>query len=535
MDDRELRADPAGPIASARFPMRLVTAAVLIVVPACSRPAQPKAAATAAPAATRPAPPTTVAAAAPAPTAEPLPQGGPELVLPEEFRRVARPFTGDLPAMVKRRLVRVLVAHSATLYFVDRGQQGGATYDAGRLLEDELNRRYAKGALKMRVVFVPVSRDRMLRALRDGYGDIAAANLTVTPGRLKSVAFSEPVAKGVDEVVVSGPGAPEIRSVSDLSGREVHVRASSSFAGSLRALNAELAREGRAPVKIVPVDERLEIEDILEMTNAGLYPLTVADSHVARLWAQVFTGLRVLDGVAVRKNTSIAWALRSGNPRLKRFVDAFVKRNRVGTRMGNVISNRYFKSADWIKSPANERDLERFRSMVSLFRKYGKEYSFDYLLVTAQAYQESGLDQSKRSPVGAVGVMQLMPTTARDPNVNVQEIQILENNVHAGVKYLRFLIDRYFDDPGISPLDQGLLAIAAYNAGPARVSGLRVKARRTGLDPNRWFGNVELVAAREIGRETVQYVSNVFKYYLAYKLVTQRAEEKQAARRAARR
>jgi membrane-bound lytic murein transglycosylase MltF len=518
-----------------RVPILLLTTAALLAVPGCSRRAEPKAAPAAAPAAPRPAPPTTVAAATPPPAAAPLPQDGPELVLPEEFRRIARPFTGDLPAMVKRRMVRVLVAYSATLYFVDRGQQSGATYDAGRLLEDELNRRYAKGALKMRVVFVPVSRDRMLRALREGYGDIAAANLTVTAGRLRTVAFSEPVAKGVDEVVVSGPGAPEIRSASDLSGREVHVRASSSFAESLRALSAELARAGRAPVKIVPVDERLETEDVLEMTNAGLYPLTIADGHVARLWAQVFTGLRVHEDVAVRKDTSIAWALRSGNPQLKRFVDAFVKKNRVGTRLGNVISNRYFKSADWIKSPTSERDLERFRSMVSLFRKYGERYSFDYLLVTAQAYQESGLDQSKRSPVGAVGVMQLMPTTARDPNVNVPDIQVLENNIHAGVKYLRFLIDQYFDDPGIAPVDRGLLAIAAYNAGPARVSGLRARARRTGLDPNRWFGNVELVAAREIGRETVQYVSNIFKYYLAYKLVTQRAQEKQAARQAVQR
>jgi membrane-bound lytic murein transglycosylase MltF len=507
-------------------PLMLAAVATLLPVAACSPSGAPKAT-------TASAPPTTVAAA---PTAEPspTPQGGPALVLPEEFRRMAKPYTGDLDGMVRRRLVRVLVTYSATLYFVDRGQQGGATYEAGRVLEEELNRRFAKGALKMRVVFIPVARSRLLPALQAGYGDIAASNLTVTPGRLKSVAFSEPVASGVDEVVVSGPGAPEIRTVEDLSGREVHVRASSSFAESLQALNAAFARAGRKPVRVTPVDERLETEDILEMTNAGLYSLTVVDTHMARFWAQVFTGLRVHEDVAVRKGTSIAWALRKSNPKLKQFVDDFMRKNRVGTLMGNVILNRYLKSADWIKNPANERDLARFRSMVDLFQKYGKQYGFDWMLVTAQAYQESGLDQSKRSHVGAVGVMQLLPSTARDPNVNIPDIQILESNIHAGVKYLRFLSNQHFDDPRIGVIDRHLFAVASYNAGPGRISGLRAKAARMGLDPNRWFGNVEVVAALEIGRETVQYVSNIFKYYLAYKLVTQRSLDRKEALRAAR-
>jgi membrane-bound lytic murein transglycosylase MltF len=509
-----------------RLPLILTAAATLLQVAACSRSEAPKAT-------TASGPPTTVA---PTPTPEPSPtqQGGPALVVPEEFRRIAKPFTGDLDGMVKRRLVRVLVTYSATLYFVDRGEQGGATYDAGRLLEDELNRRFAKGALRMRVVFIPVVRDRLLPALRAGYGDIAAGNLTVTAGRLKSVVFSEPVATGVDEVLVNGPGAPEIKTVEDLSGREVHVRASSSFADSLASLNTRLAKAGRKPVRVVPVDERLETEDILEMTNAGVYPLTIVDTHMARLWAQVFTGLRVHEDVAVRRGASIAWALRTNNPKLKRFVDDFMRRNRVGTKMGNIISNRYFKSADWIKNPANEQDMARFRAMVDLFRKYGKQYGFDWLLVTAQAYQESGLDQSKRSHAGAVGVMQLLPSTARDKNVNIPDIHLLEDNIHAGVKYLRFLDDQYFDDPKIGAIDRQLFAFASYNAGPGRVSGLRTKAGRMGLDPNRWFGNVEVVAAQEIGRETVQYVSNIFKYYLAYKLVTQRQMEKKEASRAAR-
>jgi membrane-bound lytic murein transglycosylase MltF len=466
--------------------------------------------------------------AATAAAAEP----GPSLVVPEEFAAVARPRKDDLDAMVKRRMLRLLVTFSSTSYFVDRGRQGGMAYDAGRLLEDELNRRFKTGARKMHVVVVPVTRDQFLPALVEGRGDVAAANLTITPGRLSQVAFSAPVFSGGKEVVVTGPGAAPVARVEDLAGREVHVRASSSFAESLAALSRRLAKQGLPPVRAVPVDERLETEDVLEMANAGLFPVTVADDYMARLWAQVFTGLRVHENVAVRDGVEIGWAMRKQNPKLKRFVDEFARKNRVGTKMGNILTHRYLGSADWISNPGNERDLARFRSMVGVFRRYGREYDFDYLMVVAQAYQESGLDQSRRSRAGAIGVMQLLPSTARDPNVNIHNIQLLENNVHAGVKYMRFLVDRYFSDPGIDAGNRQLLAIASYNAGPARVAGLRDRARRLGLDSNRWFGNVEVVATREIGRETVQYVANIFKYYLAYRMVTERARGKAEARRA---
>jgi membrane-bound lytic murein transglycosylase MltF len=447
---------------------------------------------------------------------------------------MARPRTDDLDEMVRRRVLRMLVTYSSTSFFVDRGRQGGLAYDAGRLLEDELNRRFKTGPRRMHVVMVPVARDRLLPALLEGRGDLAAANLTITEERRSRAAFSAPVVSGVREVVVTGPGAPSVTRLEDLAGREVHVRASSSFAESLAGLNRRFAREGLEPVRVVPVDERLETEDVLEMVNAGLYPVTVADDYLARLWAQVFTGLRVHEAFAVREGGEIGWAIRRENPKLKALVDEFVRKNRVGTKMGNIISRRYLGSADRITSPDNERDMARFRSMVDLFRKYGERYEFDHLMVMAQAYQESGLDQSRRSRAGAIGVMQVLPSTARDPNVAVRDIHLLENNVHAGVKYLRFVVDRYFSGEGLDPVNRQLFAFASYNAGPARVAGLREKARRAGLDPDRWFGNVEVIAAREIGRETVQYVANIFKYYLAYRMVTERAREKAAAKRTGR-
>ena len=460
-----------------------------------------------------------------APGSEPV-TTGPALVVPDEFQGLWRPWKGDLDGIVERRGVRMLVTFNATNYFVDLGKQGGVTYEFGQLLEKELNRRFKKGNLSINVIMLPVARDRLLPALAEGYGDIAAANLTITEGRLQNVDFTDPVSKAVDQIVVSGPGAPALGRLEDLSGQTVYVRATSAFAESLQALNASFAEQGLDPVRIEMVHEDLETEDILEMTNAGVYPITVADSFMVDLWSRVLEDLRPHPEMALKKGTYIGWAIRQNSPRLKGFLNEFVKKNRQGTMIGNTLINRYFKKASWITNPGSQRDIERFRSMVALFQKYGDEYGFDHLMITAQAYQESGLDQSVKSRSGAIGVMQMLPSTARDKNVGIPDITVLESNIQAGVKYMRFILDRYFKDAEMDELNRHLFAFASYNAGPARVAGLRKKASQMGLDPNVWRGNVEVVAAREIGRETVTYVANILKYYAAYRLIEQRSTER---------
>jgi membrane-bound lytic murein transglycosylase MltF len=422
------------------------------------------------------------------------------------------------------------VTFNATNYFVDLGEQGGITYEAGRLLEKELNRRFKKGNLQIDVIFIPVTRDRLLPALAAGYGDIAAANLTITEGRRETVDFTDPLTKSVAQVVVTGPGAPELARIEDLSGQKVYVRASSAFYETLQGLNASLAEQGLAPVDIQTVHEDLEAEDILELTNAGVYPITVADSFMVDLWKRVLPKLQPQPGLELATDTYLGWAIRKDSPRLKAFLNEFARENKEGTLVGNMLLNRYFKKAEWLKNPGNQRDAERFRAMVDLFRKYSDEYGFNYLMVTAQAYQESGLDNDVRSRSGAVGVMQMLPSTARDKNVGISDIQPLENNIHAGVKYMRFILDRYFADAEMDTLNRHLFAFASYNAGPSRIAGLRRKAEQMGLDPNQWRGNVEVVAAREIGRETVTYVANIFKYYTAYRLIEERSRQRDQAK-----
>ena len=216
-------------------------------------------------------------------------------------------------------------------------------------------------------------------------------------------------------------------------------------------------------------------------------------------------------------------------PELLAAVNGFVKENGKGTLFGNVTFKKYFGGPNRISDALSEDAVAKFNATSKLFETYAERYDFDWLMVLAQAYQESKLDQSAKSPAGAIGIMQLLPTTAADPSVGIPDIDELENNVHAGVKYLRFIADRYFNDPMITPDDRLLLSMAAYNAGPAKLMRLRKEAEEAGLDPNKWFGNVELIAAKRIGRETVQYVGNIYKYYIAYKLG---AAHKMAARAA---
>jgi membrane-bound lytic murein transglycosylase MltF len=335
----------------------------------------------------------------------------------------------------------------------------------------------------------------------------------------------------VREIVVSGRSAARLTRLEDLAGREVYVRRSSSYHDSLRALNARLQQAGRRPVTIRLADENLEDEDIIEMTNAGLIGLTVVDQHKAEFWATVFDRIRLHRDLAVRAGGDIAWAIRKGSPKLRALVNAFAAETGEGSIVGNVLLRRYLRDNTWVRNPATQKEMRKFRATVGFFRKYADRYGFDHLMVAAQAYQESRLEPQLRSRAGAVGVMQIKPSTAAGAPIHIRDVHRVENNIHAGVKYLRFIVDDYFRDEPMDAVNKGLFAFASYNAGPARIAGLRRKAEADGLDPNRWFGHVERVAAREIGRETVQYVANVYKYYLAYRMVAEQSKNREEARR----
>jgi membrane-bound lytic murein transglycosylase MltF len=451
-------------------------------------------------------------------------------IAPEE---ATKPWTGDLDGMLKRGFIRILTVYGKTFYSVDKGVQRGAAYDVGSLFVEDLNKKLAKEKklerkhLKVRVLFIPVGRGELLPALAAGKGDIAMAALGVTEERQKLVDFSSPLVPNVSVLVVSGPASPAIPSVDDLAGKQVFVRRSSVYYESLVALNRRFAAEKKPAVIIKEAPEELEDEDLLEMVNAGLIPFTVSPDFYVNFWKQIFPKIRGHEGVALLTGANIAWAIRKGSPQLKAAADDFVARHAKGTAVGNQVLARYFKNAKYVKDAASESERKKFLALVQYFQKYGDKYDVDWLLMAAQGYQESQLNQAARSKVGAIGVMQVMPATGKE--LGVGDINEAEANIHAGVKYMRWMIDQYYGKEPMTKLDKALFAFASYNAGAGRISQLRKEAVRRGLDPNVWFHNVEYVAAEKIGAETVTYVSNIYKYFIAYKLIMEARVERERA------
>jgi membrane-bound lytic murein transglycosylase MltF len=468
-------------------------------------------------------------AAQPPPAKKPAGGAAPAPAKPTVQREVAvarfnEKWTGDLDGMIARRYVRVATAYNKTHYFIDKGVQRGTVYESMKLFEDELNTKLKSKNVRVHVVFIPMSREELLAAVVDGRADIAAAALTVTPARQKLVDFSQPTRTGVDEIVVTGPGSPAFASLDDLAGREVFVRPSSSYYANLVALNAQLKTKGKQEVVLKPAPETLEDDDLLEMVNAGLVKIAVVDNYIAEFWKQLLPNLVLHPDVAVAKGGVLGAAMRKNSPQLMAAANEWIKKHGPKTMFGNMMTQRYLKNTKFAKGATSPAELKRFQQTVEFFRAYAQKYDVDYLLMAAQGFQESGLDQNVKSAVGAIGVMQVMPATGKE--LKVGDIKDLEANIHAGVKYMRFMIDTYFEKEPMDRLNKGLFAFASYNAGPGRIRQLRREAEKRGLNPNLWFNNVERIASERIGRETVTYVSNIYKYYVAYRLAMDEVEQR---------
>jgi membrane-bound lytic murein transglycosylase MltF len=369
------------------------------------------------------------------------------------------------------------------------------------------------------VTIIPTRHDQLISGLLEGRGDIAAGILTITPERLEEIDFGKPFFRGVKQIVVTGPASPELASLDDLSGKEVFVRKSSSYWTHLEDLNERFAKEQKPPVILKAAPEDLQDDDLLEMLNAGLVGTVVVNRYQALLWAKVFKKLKPREDLVVNKGGDIAWMIRKDSPKLKAEIATFATTYGQKSDFGKALVKKYAGGTRFVKPAASASEIKKFEQTVEFFRTYSARYDMDYLLMMAQGYQESLLDQNAKSDVGAIGVMQLMPATGKE--MNTGDITQVGPNIHAGIKYISVMRNEFFANEPMDMRNKTLFAFAAYNAGPGRVQKLRKEAEKQGLDPNVWFNNVEVIAAKRIGEETVTYVSNIYKYYVAYTLVEQ--------------
>ncbi len=446
-------------------------------------------------------------------------QSNSTLELPINFER----RLGDLDAMAKQHEIRVLVVPSHSGFFYDKGHPEGIFYESFNEFQHFANQKIKSGGLRINVTFIPLRPEQLHRALAEGIGDIIGYPVIVTPEREKEVLFTAAIYSDVKQVIVSGPKAAPLSSLDDLSGKEVYVNPLTAYYETLQHLNESLQKANKAPIRIKSADPNLTDEDLLEMVNAGLIPATVTINVRAEFWSKILPHLTRHPGITLKEDGHLSWATRNDSPKLRQLLNDFIKDHQAGTSFGNTLLRRYLQNTKWVKGATSTEDMRKFDEYVRFFRKYAAEYNFDYLMLMAQGYQESGLDQSLRNPSGAVGIMQVIPKFAGAPPISVTDVSVAENNIHAGAKMMRNIADTYFNDDKLDSLNKTLMVFASYNAGPNRISRLRKIAASQGLNPNKWFGNVELVVAREVGQQTVQYVSNIFKYYVAYKLTLEEA------------
>lgn len=440
----------------------------------------------------------------------------------------AKRWTGDLDVLLKHRFLRIGVFYSKTLFYTVQGVQYGVAYETGKEFERFLNTKFPQQNknIKVHVIFFVAPRDKAASYLSEGRLDILMGGVTITPERQKLSDFSDPMYTDIKEIVVTSPNSRQPASMDDLAGTEVFVRKTSSYWEHLQALNHRFQKENKPPVKLTALPEDLGDEDILEMVNSGLLQATVVNDWTAKLWSKLLPKLQVSD-VSIGPGVSYGWAVRKNSPQLLAIINEFVKSHRQGTAFSQRLVTKYTGSTNMLKQATSPESMKRFERTAGAFRKYSDMYDMDYLLMMAEGYQESGLNQEAKSPVGAVGIMQLMPSTGKD--MNVGDIHQEGPNIHAGVKYFKTTMDKLYGGEPMDDLNKVLFTFAAYNCGPARVKQLRLEAGQKGLDPNVWINNVEFIAAARVGQETVNYVSNIYKYYVAYKLISVHEEQRNKA------
>jgi len=446
------------------------------------------------------------------------------------IKKVLEQHTGDLDVMLKRKSIRVLVVNSKAFYDIEKGKKTGIYNDAIVAFEKQINKKYPNASkhIKTKLIPIPVTREMLIPALNAGYGDVAIADNTISKRRAEQIAFSNPFASGINEILITSSEMDGIAAFEDLSGKEVFVKPSMSYLDSLLQVSETLVHKGLDPIVIRALPEELESEDILELVNDGLIGITIMDDYKAKMWSTVYEKLTLHEDITFREDAELGVMVRKNNPKLLAELNDFIETKRVGDAFAKVATEKYFSSKRYKKLSKSGISKKKFQSLKKTFKKYAEQYELDPLMLMAQAYQESRLREKAKSHVGARGIMQLMPATARE--MNVGSILNTDSNIHAGIKYHKKLKEHYFSDESIAKEDRSLFIFAGYNAGPNRINRYRKIAAERGLNPDKWFGNVEVIAAEKIGRETVQYIQNIYNYYVAYTMMNIQNEAKLRAK-----
>lgn len=414
---------------------------------------------------------------------------------------------------LNRNEIRIAVPYDPTIYVDAKGKPTGISVPVAKYFGMWLSENYKH---KISVTLVPTLPGKLIDALDSGAADIALGYLGQYQDRLGSPKYlSTTHAEHQKQVLVSAHNSPLISSVDDLSGKLVclgrQVRST-----ALMTLNERLAQEGRAPAIIYKDQVGLDDEAMLQMVNEGLVPYVMGTEFRVDLWKPYLTNIKVYENIRYDIGGNIGWAIRSSDKRLGQDINSFSS-SELNTEALLMFDQDAFKTQkSGLKDPKGKEEWARFVSMRPIFEKYGNQYHLNPLLLASFGFQETMLNQALISPGGAIGVMQLNAATG--DAMNVGNIHELDSNIHAGAKYLNDLVSDNFKEDGLDNSNRTLFAIASYNLGPKNIEKARNEAARRGFDPNKWFLNVEMTTAALFGMVPMNYVRNVYKYFVVYQL-----------------
>lgn len=420
--------------------------------------------------------------------------------------------TGGLDRIIKQRYIRILTTKNAFDYYIYQGQAKGNQYEMVKKFIGFLNSKIPSKRNQTQIVFeiIPVDYEQLIPMLLAGKGDIIASGMTITKERNKLIKFSIPY-RYVDEVILTRGEFAYL----DWKKGIFSVRKSSSY---YEALDKHPAKP-----KVDIVSESLHTENIMELVSLGRYKYTIADSYLAKSAQKVFKDLVILKDRPFGKKLPIAWAVRKEDKKLLKWINKFVPIIKKGTMIGNVLDRKYFRDMGRIRSKDFNLKTSTLSKYDDLIKKYAKKFGFDWRLIAALCYQESRFRPGITNKWGAIGLFQIKQMTANEPYINIREVsgvENVENNIHAGVKYLSWIKKRYFDTkPDMRERDRIRMAIAAYNAGPARVLQAIKRAQVMELNSNKWFKNVERAMLSLGKKEPVLYMSEINKRYVSYTLL----------------
>ncbi|MBE9527268.1 MAG: transporter substrate-binding domain-containing protein [Proteobacteria bacterium] len=383
---------------------------------------------------------------------------------------------GDLKEIKKSRQLRLITRNNSSTYFLWKNKLMGFEYD--------LVRQFAKQQKLNLKILIADDFDQMIKWLENGHGDIISSGLIKTLERKKlPVKFSEPYLY-VKEIIVQRKDEKKITSYNELEGRSFFVRKSSPYWATLNSFQKQLKVLGvNFSINLAP--EIMETEEIIKRVLDGKYDLTLADSHIIDIEKNWHNNIQ--SSLVLRGKHGQRWLVRKNSKELLNELNKFIDKE-YKSLFYNISYNKYFNnSRNLFNESTRKSNDNKISSYDKLIKEMAKKYGFDWRLIAAQVNKESHFDPKAKSWVGASGLLQVMPRTAKQ--VGVSNLEDPRQGLKAGMKYMAWLDKQLGDD---LPADVKIwFTLAAYNAGLGHLKDAQNLASKQGLDPNRWFGHVE--------------------------------------------